>query len=149
MRASMNPRVGVLVIAIMVAFLSLLTAVAKAATWDVSMDALVTGPTRTAAADKSLVAKVTNLGVISALVCDNHIRWDITINGSPTTGSVSSLTPSCTTLKPGASTRFKFEWTFGPGEPGAGATVAYTATIVIPDDQNAANNSDTETRIAK
>jgi hypothetical protein len=149
MRASMNPRVGVLVIAIVVVFLSLLTAVAKAATSDMTMDALVNGPTRTAAADKSLVAKVTNLDILSALVCDYNIRWDITVNGSPTTGTVSSLTPVCTNLKPGASIRFKYEWTFGAGEPGAGATVAYTATVAIPNDQNAANNSDTETRIAK
>lgn len=149
MRAPMSPRLGVLVIAIVVVFLSLLTAVAKAATNDVSMDALVNGPTRTAASDKSLVAKVTNVGVVSAVVCDNYIRWDITINGSPTTGSVSSLSPGCMTLKPGASARFKSEWTFGAGEPGAGATVVYTATVAVPSDEDAANNSDTETRIAK
>lgn len=149
MRAPMSPRVGVLVIAIVVVFLSLLTAVAKAAANDVSMDALVNGPTRTAASDKSLVAKVTNVGLTSALVCTNYIRWDITIDGSPTTGSVSSPTQVCTTLKPGASDRFKFEWTFGAGEPVAGATVQYTATVATPSDENAANNSDTETRIAK
>jgi hypothetical protein len=115
---------------------------------DASMNAIINGPTRTAAGDKALVAKVTNLGTGPLLVCDTDISWAITVNGTPTTGNVSEPA-ACSTLSPGGSHRFKATWTYGAGEPGVGATVVYTATVSVANDSNAGNNSDTETRTAK
>ncbi len=116
---------------------------------DASMDAIVSGPTRTAAGGKTVVAKVTNLGTGNLTVCDTDIRWTILVNGSPTTGSVLSLTPGCKTLSPGGSTRFRFRWTYGTGEVLPGAIIGYTATVTVDDDADANNNSDTETRTAR
>ena len=116
---------------------------------DGSMNAIVSGPTRTAAGDKTVVAKVTNLGTDVLQVCDTDISWAITVNGTPTTGTVSAKTTGCKTLTPGGSARFRFLWTFGTGEVSPGATVVYTATVTVAGDVNNANNSDTETRTAK
>jgi hypothetical protein len=115
---------------------------------DVAMDAIVKGPTRTAAGDKALVAAVTNVGTSTVEVCDIDISWDIDVNGIPTTGSVNEPA-ACNTLGPGASAKFKATWTYGAGEPGAGALVSYTATVIVASDFNTTNNSDTELRTAK
>jgi K319L-like, PKD domain len=116
---------------------------------DGSMNAIVSGPTRTAAGDKTVVAKVTNLGTDVLQVCDTDISWAITVNGTPTTGTVVAKTTGCKILTPGGSARFRFLWTFGTGEVSPGATVVYTATVTVANDSNTANNSDTETRTAK
>jgi PKD domain len=116
---------------------------------DGSMNAIVSGPTRTAAGDKTVVAKVTNLGTDVLQVCDTDISWAITVNGTPTTGTVVAKTTGCKILTPGGSARFRFLWTFGTGEVSPGATVVYTATVTVAGDVDNSNNSDTETRTAK
>jgi len=116
---------------------------------DIAMDVIVNGPTSSTKTSKSLVAKVTNMGTASQQVCDTDISWAITVNGTPTTGSVAPKSAGCKTLSPGASTRMTFVWTYGAGEVTSGATVDYTGTVSIAGDANAGNNSDTETRTAK
>jgi hypothetical protein len=136
--------------AAVVAFLSLPSPVgAQVPVTDIAMDVIVRGPTRSAADDKTLVAEVSNLGTTVVQVCDTDILWDIEIKGFPTTGTVSEAA-RCEDLSPGGSARFKATWTYGTGEPGAGAEVAYTATVSgIFGDVNVANDSDTELRVAK
>jgi hypothetical protein len=116
---------------------------------DGSLDVIVSGPTRTAAGDKTIVGKVTNLGTGPLTVCDTDIAWAITVNGAPTTGSVTPKNAGCSTLGPGSSHRFRFTWTFGAGEVSAGVVVDYTGTVNVAGDVNAGNNTDTETRTAK
>lgn len=115
---------------------------------DAAMNAIVKGSTRAAAGSMALVAQVTNLGVGTLTVCDTDVSWSITVNGSPTTGTVSSKSPGCMTVKQGKSTKFNFTWTYGAGEVTSGGTIAYTATVSVAGDVNAGNNSDTETRTA-
>jgi hypothetical protein len=82
-------------------------------------------------------------------VCDTDISWDITVDGAPTTGSVSPKKPGCKALDPGDSARFKFIWSFGPDKVTPGATVVYTATVTVAGDSNAGNDTDSETRTVK
>jgi hypothetical protein len=56
------------------------------------------------------------------------------------------LNPGCVTLGPGASKRFRFSWTHDATVV-SGATVVFTGTVTVPNDNNSANNSDTETRV--
>jgi hypothetical protein len=62
---------------------------------------------------------------------------------------VSAKNRRCKMLGPGAQARFKATWSYASGEVQAGATVVYTATVDVSGDANDANDSDTETRIAK
>jgi hypothetical protein len=116
---------------------------------DAAMDAIIKGLTRASKNSKALVAKVVNEGTSTILVCHTDISWDVLVNGVPTLGRVSAITRGCKMLGPGAKARFKSTWTYGAGEVQAGATVVYTATVNVSDDANVANDSDTETRIAK
>jgi hypothetical protein len=126
-----------------------LPANAQAPAVDASMDAIVKGPTRAIKTSKSLVARVVNEGTSTILVCDTDISWDVLVNGVPTSGQVSAKTRRCKMLGPGAQARFKATWSYASGEVQAGATVVYTATVDVSGDANDANDSDTETRIAK
>ena len=112
------------------------------------MDVIVNGPTSSNKTSKSLVAKVTNEGTSTIEVCDTDITWDIEVDGVNSTGSVSEPA-DCKTLGPGASTRFKATWTYGAGEVATGAVVNYMATVTVPDDFDASNNTDSEIRTAK
>jgi large repetitive protein len=115
---------------------------------DASMNVIV-GGVRSGASGKTFVAKVTNVGTASCTVSDTDIANAITVNGAPTTGSIAPLNPGTFTLGPGASKRFRFHWTYGAGEVTPGATVVFSSTVTAAGDANAANNSESETRIAK
>jgi hypothetical protein len=115
---------------------------------DAFMDVIV-GGVRSAASATRFVDKVTNVGTGPCTVSDTNIANTITVNGTPTTGSVAALNPGTFTLGPGASKRFRFSWTHGVGEVTPGATVVFQATVTVPGDTITANNSDTETRTAK
>jgi hypothetical protein len=117
--------------------------------FDVAMNAIVSGPTRSTADGKTVVAKVSNFGTTNCVVSDTDITWAILVNGVPTTGTVAALNPGTSTIGPGSSARFRSRWTYGTGEVSPGATIVYTATVSVAGDVNVANNSDTETRTAK
>jgi hypothetical protein len=116
---------------------------------DGALDVIVSGPVRTAAGDKTIVGKATNVGTSPITVCDTDISWAISVNGSPTTGTVAPKNPGCSTLGPGSSHRFRYTWTFGTGEVSPGATVDFTGTLSVANDVDLTNNISTETRTAK
>jgi hypothetical protein len=115
---------------------------------DASIDAIINGPTKSRGSSKALVAKVTNLGTAPLTVCGTDVTWAITVNGTPTSGSV-AVASGCKTLAPGASTRLKATWTYGGSEVTSGASVSYTAHVGVAGDVDAGNDSDTETATAK
>jgi hypothetical protein len=115
---------------------------------DMAMDAIVNGPTRASKSSKSLVAKVVNEGTSTVEICNFDISWDITVNGTLTTGQVSAINTDCELLGPGDSMRFRFNWVYGTGEVGVGAEIHYAATVDAAEDFNLANNTDTEIRVA-
>ena len=116
---------------------------------DGALDVIVNGPVRTAAGAKTIVGKATNVGTSPITVCDTDISWAISVNGSPTTGTVAPKNPGCSDLGPGSSHRFRFTWTYGSGEVSLGATVDFTGTLSVANDVDLTNNTNTETRTAK
>jgi hypothetical protein len=126
-----------------------ITPVESPAQNDGSIAVVVHGPVRAAAGDKTVSAKVTNTGSTTFTVCDTDISWDITVNGSPTTGAVAPTKAACVDLGPGSKHMFKYVWTFGAGEVNPGATASFTATVNIAGDPTPADNTATETATAK
>ncbi len=109
---------------------------------DDSVNAIAGNP-RAGADSKRIVAKVTNLGTGTWHVCDTDVSWTVPV------GTVASLNPGCADLRPGASKRFRFRWTYGAGTLTPGQVVNLTASVPVrPGDINAANNSDTEQQTA-
>jgi hypothetical protein len=101
-----------------------------------ALEVIANGPTRAAAGDRTIAARVTNRGATPLMVSDTDVDWFIRVgasacdgSGNLSTGAVVAKNPGSTTLGPGQSTTFRYQWTYGTDEVSPGTGVAYRAVF--------------------